>query len=199
MLLTLLRLIVKQKKVRTAKQRNYRLALFLCLLCSAMIALSFASVPLYDLFCRATGFGGRTQKAIDGLEVEQKIKKIADSQQKIRVRFDANVNAGLDWKFAPAQIEMEVQLGEVYETKYIAKNLSEKTLKGVATYNVTPTKTGAFFHKIQCFCFVEQQLQPQQQVEMKVLFFLDPAIREHEEWGTFDTITLSYSFFPHSE
>ncbi len=180
------------------KRRNYRLAGFLFVLCSAMVALSFAAVPLYDLFCRATGFGGRTQKTITSLASEQKTEKTANSQEKIRVRFDANVNAGLDWKFAPSLVEMEVELGEVYEATYLAKNLAEKTLKGVATYNVTPTKTGAYFHKIQCFCFVEQTLQPQQQVEMRVLFFLDPAIRKHEEWGTFDTITLSYSFFPHS-
>ena len=161
-----------------------------------MVGLSFASVPLYDLFCRATGFGGRTQTSTS-IEKKQKIE-IAGAKQKIRVRFDANVNAGLDWEFAPSLVEMEVELGEVYEATYRAKNLSAHALEGVATYNVTPTKTGAYFHKIQCFCFVEQTLQPQQQVEMKVLFFIDPAIREDEEWGTFDTITLSYSFFPHS-
>ena len=172
--------------------RNRRLALRVFLFGTLMLALSFASVPLYDLFCRTTGFGGRTQQS--SVQELFGLTKRATAQT-IRVRFDGNVN-GLDWRFAPSQLEMEVAFGELYETFYTAENLSPRALAGVATYNVTPAKAGAYFHKIECFCFVEQTLQPQEKVSMKVVFFLDPALRDHEEWDTFDTVTLSYSFFP---
>ncbi len=172
--------------------RNRRLALRFFLFGALMLALSFASVPLYDLFCRTTGFGGRTQQS--SLQGLFGLTKRGDAQT-ISVRFDGNVN-GLDWRFAPSQVEMEVAFGELYETFYTAENLSSRVLAGVATYNVTPSKAGAYFHKIECFCFVEQTLQPKEKVSMKVVFFLDPALRDHEEWDTFDTVTLSYSFFP---
>ena len=172
--------------------RNRRLARTLLLFAALMLALSFASVPLYNLFCRVTGFGGRTQQS--GVERLFDLTRRGESQT-IRVRFDGNVN-GLDWKFAPSEVEMEVVFGEVYETFYTAENLSEHALAGVATFNVTPAKAGAYFHKIECFCFVEQTLQAHEKVSMKVVFFLDPALSDHEEWETFDTITLSYSFFP---
>ena len=172
--------------------RNRRLALRFFLFGTLMLALSFASVPLYDLFCRTTGFGGRTQQS--SLQEMFGLTKRGDAQT-ISVRFDGNVN-GLDWRFAPSKVEMEVAFGELYETFYTAENLSSRALAGVATYNVTPAKAGAYFHKIECFCFVEQTLQPKEKVSMKVVFFLDPALRDHEEWDTFDTVTLSYSFFP---
>ncbi len=172
--------------------RNRRLALRVFFVASVMLALSFASVPLYDLFCRTTGFGGRTQQS--SLQKLLGLTKRGEVQT-ISVRFDGNVN-GLDWRFAPTQVEMEVPLGELNEAFYMAENLSSRALAGIATYNVTPAKAGAYFHKIECFCFVEQTLQAQEKVSMKVVFFLDPALRDHEEWETFDTVTLSYSFFP---
>ncbi len=172
--------------------RNRRLALRIFFFGSLMLGLSFASVPLYDLFCRTTGFGGTTQRS--NLRELLGLTKRGDAQT-IRVRFDGNVN-GLDWGFGPSQVEMEVALGEIYETFYTAENLSSHALAGVATYNVTPAKAGAYFHKIECFCFVEQTLRGKEKVAMKVVFFLDPALRDHEEWDTFDTVTLSYSFFP---
>ena len=181
-----------QAKGRELGVRNRRLALRVFFFGALMLGLSFASVPLYDLFCRATGFGGTTQKS--SLRELLGLTKRAEAQT-ISVRFDGNVN-GLDWRFAPSQVEMEVTLGELYETFYTAENLSSRALAGVATYNVTPAKAGAYFHKIECFCFVEQTLQGKEKVAMKVVFFLDPALRDHEEWDTFDTVTLSYSFFP---
>ncbi len=181
-----------QAKGRELGVRNRRLALRVFFFGALMLGLSFASVPLYDLFCRATGFGGTTQKS--SLRELLGLTKRAEAQT-ISVRFDGNVN-GLDWRFAPSQVEMEVTLGELYETFYTAENLSSRALAGVATYNVTPAKAGAYFHKIECFCFVEQTLRGKEKVAMKVVFFLDPALRDHEEWDTFDTVTLSYSFFP---
>ena len=181
-----------QGKGQDLGMRNYRLARRLFLFGGLMLVLSFASVPLYDLFCRTTGFGGRTQQS--SLQQLLGLKK-QGAERTISVRFDGNVN-GLDWRFAPSQVEMEVAFGELHETFYTAENLSSRALAGVATYNVTPAKAGAYFHKIECFCFVTQTLQPQEKVSMKVVFFLDPALRDHEEWDTFDTVTLSYSFFP---
>ena len=172
--------------------RNRRLARNLVFFGVFMLALSFASVPLYDLFCRTTGFGGKTQQS--SLQELLGLAK-REAAQTINVRFDGNVN-GLDWQFAPSQREMEVAFGELYETFYTAENLSSRALAGVATYNVTPAKAGAYFHKVECFCFVEQTLLPKEKVRMKVVFFLDPALRDHKEWDTFDTVTLSYSFFP---
>ena len=182
----------EQAKGRELGVRNRRLALRVFFFGALMLGLSFASVPLYDLFCRATGFGGTTQQS--SLRELLGLTKRAEAQT-ISVRFDGNVN-GLDWRFAPSQVEMEVTLGELYETFYTAENLSSRALAGVATYNVTPAKAGAYFHKIECFCFVEQTLRGKEKVAMKVVFFLDPALRDHEEWDTFDTVTLSYSFFP---
>ncbi len=185
------------------RRNNRRTGLVLAVLCCMMVGLSFASVPLYDLFCRATGFGGRPQQSDSptsrmGKGYDDSSPALHDLP-KIRVRFDANVSAGLDWFFAPSVVEKEVFLGEVYETSYIAKNLSQDALLGVATFNVSPQKTGVYFHKIECFCFKEQRLEAGEEVMMKVVFFVDPALREYAEWGSFDTITLSYSFFPHSD
>ena len=184
-----------QGKGQGLGMRNYRLARRLFFFGGLMLVLSFASVPLYDLFCRTTGFGGRTQQSsLQQLLGLQGLNR-QEADRTISVRFDGNVN-GLDWRFAPSQVEMEVTFGELHETFYTAENLSSRPLAGVATYNVTPAKAGAYFHKIECFCFVAQTLQPQEKVSMKVVFFLDPALRDHEEWDTFDTVTLSYSFFP---
>lgn len=154
----------------------------------AMIALSFAAVPLYDLFCRVTGYGGTTQvsDAAPG-EVYDRV---------ITVRFDASTNSQLDWRFNPAQRSIDVQVGESMMAFYTAENAAEERTVGTATFNVTPQKAGQYFAKTECFCFTEQALEPGQSVDMPVTFYVDPAILDDENLDDVETITLSYTFFP---
>jgi len=160
----------------------------LVLLVGGMTALSFAAVPLYDLFCRVTGYGGTTQIATaDSTEV---------LDRKITVRFDANISPKLDWNFKPAQTSMEVNIGESALAVYEAQNPTDKPLAGTATYNVTPEIAGYYFSKVQCFCFTEQKLEPGRRMDMPVSFFVDPAIMDDPEAREIEEITLSYTFFP---
>ena len=172
---------------KTAAQANSRVV-FLCLgIFGVMLGMSFAAVPLYDLFCRVTGYGGTTQVS------EQAPDTIRE--ETIRVRFDANVNANLPWKFYPEVTEMEVKFGEVAVVNYYAQNVTARTLVGSSTFNVTPGQTGQYFSKIQCFCFTEQKLEPGQKVEMPVQFYVDPRMLDDEDAKDVHTITLSYTFF----
>lgn len=170
-----------------AAGRNTRLALLLGGLVFGMIGLSFAAVPLYDLFCRVTGYGGTTQVADAAPEVV--------SERSIRIRFNADVNQRLPWSFRPEMREQELRIGENGLVFYQAKNLSARPTIGTAVYNVTPFKAGAYFHKVQCFCFEEQQLQPGEAMEMGVSFYVDPAILDDPDIDDLHTITLSYTFF----
>lgn len=153
-----------------------------------MAGLAYAAVPLYDLFCRVTGYGGTTQQAsgTEGIEV---------LDRSITVRFDANISGGLDWEFKPVERDVTLKIGESTQVAYIARNTSEKPLTGSATFNVTPQAAGAYFNKIQCFCFTETTLQPGEEIVMPVVFFVDPAITEYRETENINTITLSYTFF----
>ena len=152
-----------------------------------MIGLSFAAVPLYDLFCKVTGFGGTTQQA------EGPAGEILD--RTVKVRFNADVNGALPWGFRPEIHQMEVRIGESAMMSYRAVNNSDEPIVGTATYNVTPDKTGIYFNKIQCFCFTEQRLEPGQSVDMPVYFFVDPAMADDPKLDDVQTITLSYTFF----
>jgi cytochrome c oxidase assembly protein subunit 11 len=155
---------------------------------AGMVGMAYASVPLYDWFCRTTGFGGRTQVATG-----------APAQtlgRKVTVRFDANVAGGLPWRFAPEQNSIEVRLGEVVTVNYVVTNLAARTTVGQAAYNVTPPTIGAYFQKINCFCFTEQRLAPGERREMAVVFYVDPALAKDWEQDDLNTITLSYSFYP---
>ncbi|QQP90073.1 cytochrome c oxidase assembly protein [Skermanella sp. TT6] len=152
-----------------------------------MIGLSFAAVPLYDLFCKVTGFGGTTQRA------EGPAGEILD--RTVKVRFNADVNGALPWGFRPEIHQMEVRIGESAMMSYRAVNNSDEPIVGTATYNVTPDKTGIYFNKIQCFCFTEQRLEPGQSVDMPVYFFVDPAMADDPKLDDVQTITLSYTFF----
>ena len=152
-----------------------------------MAGLSYAAVPLYRLFCEATGYEGTTRIS-DGVGVP-----VID--RKITVRFDANVAPGLDWDFRPLQSSVMMNLGEVTTIFYEAHNRSGKPLTGTATFNVTPEATGAYFNKIECFCFTETVLQAGQSLKMPVVFYVDPALVDSEEAGGVATITLSYTFF----
>lgn len=170
------------------RAKNRRVALGASCAVLAMVGLSFASVPLYDLFCRVTGYGGTTQTA-SGDRVE-----VIDRQ--VTVRFDASTNAGLPWQFRAAQKPMKVQVGETNLAFYKAANLADRETLGTATFNVTPLKAGQYFVKIDCFCFTEQRLKPGEAVDMPVSFYIDPAIAEDPNLDDTNTVTLSYTFFP---
>ncbi len=152
-----------------------------------MIGLVAYSPTLYRLFCAATGFSGTTQRA----ESDSGIV----SERVIAVRFDSNVAPGLPWRFEPLQREVKVHLGEQQLVFFTAENVSDQAIVGHATFNVAPDTTGAYFKKIQCFCFDEERLDAHQKVDMPVVFFVDPALASDPETRDFDTITLSYTFF----
>jgi cytochrome c oxidase assembly protein subunit 11 len=176
------------------QRSNARVGLMAALLAAAMLGLGYAAVPLYQLFCQVTGFGGTTQRATEGEAVaaERAGSKVAGAT--MSVRFDANTDADLPWTFRPEQVTQTVRLGQRSMAFYYAKNNSNEAVTGTASYNVTPEQTGAYFSKIQCFCFTEQTLQPGQEVVMPVLFFVDPAIRQDENAAPVEQITLSYTF-----
>ena len=170
------------------RARNGRLAFALALFVGGMVGLSFASVPLYRLFCQVTGYGGtpKTENVAQSTHI---------SDRTITVRFDANTNPQLPWRFKPQQKELTVRLGEQVLAFYEARNLSAGTTTGRATYNVTPFKVAPYFSKIDCFCFTEQSLEPGQSVPMPVQFYVDPEIFDDPGTREVKTITLSYTFF----
>ena len=153
-----------------------------------MVGMAYAAVPLYDMFCRVTGYNGTTQR------VEQASDVIL--HEKVKVTFDANTAAGLPWEFTPVQRDIDVRIGETVQVMYRAKNLSSEPTTGQATFNVTPMAAGAYFNKVQCFCFTETTLQPGEEMEMPVVFFVDPEIVKPVETKGIRTLTLSYTFYP---
>ena len=180
----------QEKTGKTRISANMRIVIACSAFVVSMVGVSFAAVPLYQLFCQVTGYGGTTQR------VEQMSDTILD--RTIKVRFDANVAAGLPWKFKPVEREVELRIGETIQVAYTAENISDVATYGQATFNVTPMAAGAYFNKIQCFCFTETELKPGETMNMPVVFFVDPAIVEDPDARNVDTITLSYTFFPHA-
>ncbi|WP_309083654.1 cytochrome c oxidase assembly protein [Chelativorans sp.] len=168
-------------------RRNLGVALTCAGVFAGMVGMSFAAVPLYRMFCDFTGYGGTTKR------VEQYSETILD--RTITVRFDANTN-GLPWEFKPKQRQVTLKIGETTEIAYLARNLAGAATSGTATYNVTPARAGAYFNKMECFCFTEQKLEPGQSYEMPVQFFVDPEIVNVPELKNLKTITLSYTFYP---
>ena len=154
-----------------------------------MVGASYAAVPFYNWFCRATGFNGTTQVATSAPSAGPLARKIA-------VRFDANVGPGLPWKFEPEQTEIEIPIGQVVTVFYNVINQSARPTTGVAAYNVAPLTVGAYFQKINCFCFTEQTFGPGEKREMPVVFYVDPALAADAENDGLNTITLSYTFYP---
>ena len=152
-----------------------------------MGALAWASVPFYDWFCRVTGFGGVPQQVAEGQG------EVLD--QTITVRFDGTLNSGMAWNFAPVVREMEIRIGETGLAFYEAHNPTDRPIAGQASYNVTPYTAGAFFDKIDCFCFQEQVLAPGETVQMPVSFYVDPEIVNDADGKYVHTITLSYTFY----
>jgi len=152
-----------------------------------MLMLSFAAVPLYQLFCQVTGFGGTTQQA-----------QAAPSnvlERTVTITFNADQDPNLPWSFAPAQREQTIHVGEQTMAAYKVENLTDRPVTGIATYNVTPHEAGQYFHKIYCFCFEEQTLKPGEAVNMPVSYYIDPAIDEDPYLKDVRDITLSYTFF----
>jgi cytochrome c oxidase assembly protein subunit 11 len=155
---------------------------------ACMVGMAFAAVPLYSWFCRATGFGGTTQVATAAP------RNVLD--RRILVRFDANVAAGLPWRFEPEQPVIEVRVGDVVTVNYVVTNLSAQATVGQASYNVWPPTVGAYFSKINCFCFTEQRFAPGETREMPVVFFVDPELVKDSEQDDLTSITLSYTMYP---
>ncbi|WP_269319417.1 cytochrome c oxidase assembly protein [Sphingomonas sp. URHD0057] len=170
-----------------AHNRNTKTALIMAVIVAAMIGLAFASVPLFRIFCEATGFAGTPQRA-------EKAPGAVAGQ--VGVRFDANVHPGLPWRFEPEQTTVRVKPGARTQIFYRAQNLSAKTITGQAVFNVSPDQVGKYFKKIQCFCFTEQTLKAGEAKDMPVVFFVDPQITKDPDTKDIDEITLSYTFYP---
>lgn len=169
--------------------RNARTALFAFLLVFGMIGLAYASVPLYRMFCQATGFAGTPIRADNAAAP-------GDTGHMISVRFDANTSSALPWRFAPVDTHRQVAIGARNIALFTARNLADRPVTGTATFNVTPAQAGQYFTKIQCFCFTEQRLTPGQEVQMPVVFFIDPKILDDPDTRGISEITLSYTFYP---
>jgi cytochrome c oxidase assembly protein subunit 11 len=170
--------------------RNLRTAMLGVVLVFAMGGLAFASVPLYRMFCHVTGFAWTTQRAEGEDAPGAIIGKI------ISVRFDANVAPAMGWDFEPERHTERVAVGAREMAFYKAKNLTNESVTGSATFNVTPSQAGQYFTKIQCFCFTEQTLKPGEEVRMPVVFFVDPKILDDPDANDISEITLSYTFYP---
>jgi len=156
-------------------------------LVASMVGASFAAIPLYKIFCQVTGFAGTTQ-----------VSRIAPKHElgrELTIRFDSNVTPGLPWKFTPEQNSIKLRIGEVATVHYKVINEAARTITAQASYNVTPTTVGAYFDKINCFCFTEQTMKPGETREMTVVFYVDPAITKDSDQDTLNTITLSYTFY----
>lgn len=174
-------------RIATHSAKSTRTALICVGVAFGMLGMSFAAVPLYDLFCKVTGFGGTPQigTAATG--------KVLD--RFISVRFDANVAPGLGWKFEAESPEISAQVGITQTVFYKVTNRSDRTVTGIATYNVTPEQSAAYFVKIQCFCFTEHTLKPGESFEAPVVFYIDPEIAQNRDLDGIKAITLSYTYF----
>ena len=173
----------------SSQRRNHIIVATACgVFVAAMVGAAYAAVPLYNWFCRTTGFGGTTQVATAAPS------HIFD--RKLKIRFDANVAGGLPWRFEPEQNSIEVRIGEVVTVSYSVVNESARETVGVASYNVSPPTAGIYFSKINCFCFTDQRLKGGEKRDMTVVFFVDPELVKDWEQDGLDTITLSYTMYP---
>lgn len=171
--------------------RKKKTAFFALSMVLGMLALGYASVPLYRIFCQVTGLGGTTQVA-----GEAQAAAVSTTSKPIQISFDSNVSPALPWSFKPEQHTDQIAVGARDMAIYLAENLSEQPITGTATFNVTPTQAGKYFVKVQCFCFTEQTLEPGQKVRMPVLYYVDPAILDDPDTKDIEEITLSYTFYP---
>ena len=171
------------------QQSNRRVALYAATFALLMLGLGFAAVPLYRMFCQVTGFNGTTQRA-----TAAEADAVLVAAQRITVRFDGNVEAGMPWRFGPEQVTQEMQIGARRLAFFKAENLSDQPITGVASFNVSPESVGIYFKKIACFCFNQQTLAPHESVSMPVQYYVDPAILKDPETAKIAEITLSYTF-----
>jgi cytochrome c oxidase assembly protein subunit 11 len=168
------------------KKSNKHLAFSVFILFASMLLLSFASVPIYNLFCKATGFGGTTQRSKAYTKVEKGVRKL-------KVEFDANVDRDLPWRFIPKHRNTDVITGENTLIFYESENLSDKDIIGTSVYNVTPMKAGKYFVKVHCFCFEEQLLKAGQKILMPVSFFIDPDFDNDPEMEHYHIVFIKYA------
>jgi len=175
---------------KSQKHKNQNMAIALLMTVIGMVCLAFASVPIYNVFCKLTGYGGTTQVTRDIAS-----SKRGAGTRMMKVHFDANVADDLPWSFKPEQKMIELKTGENAVIFYSAQNLAKNPIKAMAVYNVTPHKAGLYFYKIQCFCFEEQVLSSDQHMMMPVSFFIDPDIESDPDLDNVTEITLSYRFF----
>lgn len=175
--------------VEPPTNRNLRIALMLAGMVAAMVGLAYASVPLYQLFCQVTGYGGTTQRADVNLK--------GTLEREMTTRFDATVSSGLPIRVKAAR-PITDPIGNAHTVMYTATNLTARPVATTASFNVTPSAAGVFFNKIECFCFTEQVLAPGETVEMPVTFFVDPDIDEDVDLDTVNEITLSYTFYAYN-
>lgn len=173
-------------RTEAIKRRNRRMGIGIATVAAGMLGVSFAAVPLYDLFCRVTGYNGTVQRGLAAPGA---------TDRTITVRFAAQTDRNLPWRFQAEQAAMSVRLGEEGLAFYSASNRAETPVTGISVYNVTPEKVGRYFHKVACFCFDEQTLAPGQRADMPVSFWVDPRIAEDPNTRDVTTITLSYTFF----
>ena len=169
------------------RQRNRNVMMLLVGLVTGMIGLAYASVPLYELFCRVTGFGGTPMRAEEA--------SVVTGTRDMVVTFNGDLAAGMPWHFRPAQNKMTVRTGLTYTATYVAENPTDHVVTGSSTFNVSPDIFGQYFVKVQCFCFERQVLQPGERVEMPVVFYLDPKLEEDPYLRKLTDVTLSYTFF----
>ena len=175
----------------TKRDRDLLVAAACGALVGVMIALSYAAVPLYDWFCRTTGFGGTTRVSTSA--------PAQTLERTITVRFDSNVGPGLPWRFVPETTAVQAKLGEVVTVVYHVTNLAARETTGIAAYNVAPLNLGSYFQKINCFCFTDQTLRAGEKQDLTVVFYVDPALAKDPEQDDLTSITLSYTFYPARE
>jgi cytochrome c oxidase assembly protein subunit 11 len=154
---------------------------------AGMVGMAFAAVPLYQIFCQVTGYGGTTQRASSAPQA---------IDRPVTVRFDSNIANGLGWSFRPLTRQVRLKVGEVGQAVFVAANRTDRRTSGTAAFNVSPLEAGVYFNKIACFCFSDQALAPGESAELPVTFFVDPAIAGDKELDGVYTITLSYTFYP---
>ncbi len=180
--------MTKQAHYPGSKRANRGIVLACVGLVAGMVGMAYAAVPLYQIFCQVTGYGGTTQRS-------EVLADIPVLDRKINIRFDANVASGLKWNFKPVERHVTIKLGEQKQISYIAQNLTDETITGTATFNVTPQYAGVFFNKIECFCFSQTTLKPGEEIDMPVIFYVDPEMDKEGIMNNLKTITLSYTMF----